>query len=789
MVRLLALALLFAQPAAAVVSVADELRAYYEDGKREPDWRGWLKSQPEHVVALLEQALADELSGAAPWRATPYWGSSGENPARELRRRVAEHAPLPTAVVRWFLDREQVDAFQESAFKQPDPSLLSRVIDPPHGNAVILARALTEAGKRKLPIPPSLFQHHRKSVREAARAGRSGLPPFDPVSAVQAAPIAGLMQELGKLIVDEAPPSANLAAVTRGRERFTAWILAEDAASWTLLTAHGRVETLAKDAGSVAVVPVEKVVKRVVELRRSGDKDFALSENGGLTGQFEGHGAGLEEALLAHWLHRSGRFAPAAAVLLPALDTLYRDERLLDVVRLRLGDHYGQELLVAFAGDRDYARAQKLASTLTSFYRETRFFTVAQALAVELPRRKDDFGSFRLPTPAEWEQQKKPLTRAQQIDFLVERLRLLNCFQMGQPGGVSYDEKQTREPQGMARDASWGLNHGKTEVINPWKELTGALTVADIALLAPHLRDDWLMPTVSFWRDFHPDREVHHTRAAVAQLIDGLAKAEIVDGKRLAGPERDQEIERLRHWAQEHGQRSENDLLLEAVAHGKRWYDVEEQARTLTAHKDKRALPLFRQYLLYPGTNEYNLRDILALSRELDAPSVADLGKKFLSHSSLIVRVEAAQIVLVTGDKTEARGVLVSALESGDASNLFGYQFGDMVAALLADGARAEALRLFANPNLPTIDAYARAAVMRRFIAAGMQEPFAFYERMLAMNGHTVGGTTWGDPIAQVFADELIDNFDELQSLRRLARGPARVAAARRWLAGRAIVK
>jgi hypothetical protein len=237
----------------------------------------------------------------------------------------------------------------------------------------------------------------------------------------------------------------------------------------------------------------------------------------------------------------------------------------------------------------------------------------------------------------------------------------------------------------------------------------------------------------------------------------------------------------------QHGQRSENDLLLEALQQGKRWYDVEDQARKLVERKDKRALPLFREYLRRPDTNEYNLKDILELSRALDAPSAADLGRKYLDHSSLIVRVEAAQIVLVTGDKAAARRVLVSALESADSSNLFANQLSDMVAALLADGARADALRVFVNPNLATIDTYGRTAMMRRFLAAGIDEPLRFYQRLLEMKGHTIGGTTWGDPIAQVFANELIDNLEDpsLKELQKIERGPERVAAAKRWLSAR----
>src|SRR5207245_5012670 len=94
-------------------------------------------------------------------------------------------------------------------------------------------------------------------------------------------------------------------------------------------------------------------------------------------------------------------------------------------------------------------------------------------LAAQLPRRGDDFVKLKLPTPAEWEGLKKQLTRAQQIDFLCERMRLLNCFQQGQPAGIELSQKQFAEPCGISRDASWGGSQGRTEVINPLLELRG----------------------------------------------------------------------------------------------------------------------------------------------------------------------------------------------------------------------------------------------------------------------------------------------------------------------------
>src|SRR5262245_47329176 len=80
--------------AAPAGDVGETLRRYYADGSQ-PPWQAAVQAlggaAPDKrgdagrwLTALMKRALADELSGAAPWRATPFWGSSGENPAREL---------------------------------------------------------------------------------------------------------------------------------------------------------------------------------------------------------------------------------------------------------------------------------------------------------------------------------------------------------------------------------------------------------------------------------------------------------------------------------------------------------------------------------------------------------------------------------------------------------------------------------------------------------------------------------------------------------------------------------
>ena len=78
----------------------------------------------------------------------------------------------------------------------------------------------------------------------------------------------------------------------------------------------------------------------------------------------------------------------------------------------------------------------------------------AKALAEQLPKRQDDFKTLVLPTPAEWEKLKTTLDRPQQVRYMADRLRLLNCFQWGQPGGVNLRIRRPASPKNPATNPS-----------------------------------------------------------------------------------------------------------------------------------------------------------------------------------------------------------------------------------------------------------------------------------------------------------------------------------------------
>ncbi|HYT92504.1 MAG TPA: hypothetical protein VEL76_27560 [Gemmataceae bacterium] len=854
--------------------VVKELQAYYEKGKA-PPWAEGIKQlsadKPEqrigaarYLVALLEQAQTDEFSGKAPWRATPFWGSSGENPARNLRQHIAEElgrakaSPATLTVLRWYLHHEQVPRFQEAILPALDKvtgkeagAFCLGLLQPPHENAVVVLAALQQVGKRKTELPDAVLKalcdHHRPGLREAARKinkERVGADPgpFDHVKTVQRPALAALMTSIGALLDQSASPEAEFVKVTTtwtaGKDTGTSttlgWLVKNDGDAWVVLTPFGHRDTFHKQQtiknrrGGETVTqskwekyPIAAEVKRVVAVRSKGDPEFELSERGGLTGQFQGRGASVYEVTLAHWLYTAKQFDLSAQLLLPALDSLYMDRHLVDMMRHRVGEAAGYRMLVAFAGDRDFAETQRLAEALVQRYPGTRFHDYAVKLAREMPRRQGDFKTLKLPTPEEWAKLKQKLARAEQIAYLGERLRLLNCFQWGQPGSYSITDVQYAEPGGMARDASWGGGGGETKVINPYVELVGGregifgedekkpfkglqLTVADIPHLAPFLRDDWHILCVSFWRSFHPDRHLGTTRPLFAGIINSLAKRDLAQANamgQMTAPEIDKHIETIIRWAKENASKSEQQLLWETleeeVKAGTPWGRLSNFYRLIEL-KDKRVLPVLLKYL-DSTPSEYDLHSLLYWCLAYDPSAFQAAARKFAKHKSVDLRLAAGRLLFAGGAREEGTRVFADILEHGSPWQLEENALPTLVKTLLKEGSQEskQAARLiFKNKRYTEIRAeWVRASLVNQCAEAGIGDGYLSYLPLLDIKGPSIGNISYaeGTVVGEVIAREIIEVLapkdpEILRIKKQFPRASDQIDPLKEWLRARAKV-
>jgi hypothetical protein len=720
--------------------IEKQLKAYYSDLKLEPPWKNAIDTlragTPEagakaarYLVALLTQALDDERAAAPPEEFTPWRRRYSQNPAYFLHRAIADElatwpgslAALP--VVRWFLDNAP-DPRQPASIlggidkldgKEMDDFRIS-LLCPPHRNAAVVVAAMQQLGRRKVTVPSDkllpLCQHYRNSIRDEARrlnAQQMGPEPkpFDPVQAMKSEPMAALMERIRKTIVE--PPPADAQWVGIANNKFHAinrrhmgldggWLVKDGADRFVVLSASGWKETFSKSPKEVegATMPgpaefsAEKIEKAVADLnehRRTLDKQYEPELQRGVYSRFEVNSAGLEEVLVGEWLCRTKRYDLAAQVIFPAIDCAHLDDFLVDIVRYRLSENYSYLMLSAFAGKRDYELALKLAQLVRERFPGTEFHKYAAGLADQLPKRRDDFKKLKLPTAKEWADIKAKMSRVEQIDYLCQRLRLLNCFQYSQPGGVDYSEGQCAEPGFMTRNAAWGGPSGKTKVINPLVELAGGvhgevepgakisgglgLTVADIPTLAPHLRDDWYMPTVSFFRDMASCRQLHSVRPLLASIINNLAKRELVNAAnfgKLTDADRTTAIDRIIQWTKENANKEiidlNRDAVREGIKAGKPWRQVAHNVETLAKVQSPEALPALLHYLDEKSTYGIDKRGILRNCRKVDAKAAKEQARRSLGDKDIGVQAQAAITLLKAGETKAALTALVKVMES-----------------------------------------------------------------------------------------------------------------------------
>lgn len=771
---------------------ADDLAAFYSDANTVSPCEkaiAQLKDKDEaartaagkYLADLLAQAYADQASGRAPSKSLPYWGGGVENSAEELRKQIAQKladagggdAGLDAA--QWLIEKDddldnQANGFKYvAATKTPAADAIVRgLLSPPHHNAEVLIGAIKEAAARKLPVAGEITKlcgWYRKAVRDAARdaaakLGVKKIPAFDP----EAAFTPWLDKEMKDIAAMIYPPIPKEAKWTRyipvkdGKAHPEAAIsgfpMETKDGVVTLLgyygyTYSGRVKALKQTPRAMAddaAIFAKVRATPVNSLDSMNARQDVLSVRGALTAQFEPAYVSVPEALLAAWSYARGDKKLAAQIIFPRIDESPDDGEFASAVRELIGKIYNQEMLDAFCAARDYDEAIRVAKHISEPEFDGYFYQgVAKALAAQLQKRSADFKTFTLPAPDDWAKQKATMSREEQIKFLADRLRLLNCAQTMQPGDVNYSDKQTALPLASQDKA-------QHEVINPFNELRAMkMTPAEIAVLAPYLLDDDYMPTYSYWRDFHPVRHLHIVFWVVTDLIDDDAGSNIadLDSSARTPQGRQQAVDKVLAWCKANASKSLETRLLDTLTTTKDWNEFARVAGQAVREKIPAAAPVMQKRL--PDFDASHREDMLEICYALNSPDAVPIARDWLAahpapaagagdDADETVRFWSAMLVLRASkpEAPEGLDVLKAILAGKNAAQWYPHAFELLMALKTPEAADIAAGALKA---VGRSDDFFTAEITKDLFLAGRKEALDFMLAWLDDNGEA--GTSW----------------------------------------------
>lgn len=630
-----------------------ELAALYREHPQEPPFSAALESlssgsvsaageAAEYLLALYRQAIADETNGRAVWQQTPYWGGGHQSQAREFRKNLAQEIGLQAGgaravpIVAWGLEHEPLADLQAALAgalpRLPLPEagpLLVRLLSQPHPHATVVKAALgalDRAGTRDLrEALVSRCGDYRASIRDSAcaiarRRGIVTVPLFVPRNAFDTE-LDRVLREVAERVKPRIPRGARWCRIARTTETSRAdtlhgWLVSENTTAIRFVGPSGEELELFRSRIRIASETLGGHARTLVRMRAAGPEQ--LSRRGTLTAQFEPKGISLVEANVAAWCYLRGERTIAAALLFPRLDEIPRLTDFESAVRGLAGDQAHLSMLEAFSYHRDYAAAiawgDHLAKPVFDGYV---YQSRGREVADQLRARQADFGAFALPDSMSWTSLQRQRTREQQITFLCERLRLVNSFQWGQPGGVNLGAPQHAGASHLTRAFDHVTNRSP-KVINPLSELDRLrLRLDDVPALFPFLADRNFLPTFEFWRDFHPDRRLFRVCEVVQETINEVARQPLVDAEHYSGltaVERTRYRDRVLDWCRAHTGRSDVDLDLETLGsttvQNVFWFTADRLAK----NGDPRAAPIIlRRMDEFPGIRQYMIRSLRVL--------------------------------------------------------------------------------------------------------------------------------------------------------------------------------
>jgi len=723
-------------------------------------------------------------------------------------------SPAALSAVRWLVETELVPESQESGMtvlcriSTPEAdALLLEQLAAPHPNAAVLLAAINETGKRQLGTAADplakLCLHPRSDIRLAAGAAylllpvKTPQPSYDPAAAFSPS-LAATLRDIARM-APPVPPDATWQLFTKkpseqqkqpwtkfplrnpddGAKTFSGWLCSETETDLVIIDYFAQTRTLPKSNWTATPETLSQTAQRLLDVRNTSPSraeamsQFAkqrstpnppprpaetaaeqLSRGGNLTAQWEPEELSVPEALTAAWLFARDERADCAKLLFPRLEKL-RDERWLrQIARDQIGRVLNEDMLEAFSYRRDYAATLALARRLADpVFDGYSYHDLAIDLTAQLERNPEDFRTLTLPTPDEWTRLKTTMPRDETIRYLAARLRLLNCIQRSQPGGISYDAPQYQPPfVGEVPEDK------RVEVINPFNELLAMQpTAADLKLLLPYLAQRDFIPAFSFWRDFHPSRTLHQVDWVAGEIINRVAQRDLASPQKLNTPdesERAARIAEVARWCDEHASLSASGLVLNTLRTAT---DADEWLSTATLSTRQKPNDEAVE-IICARANEFPkiTEDTAKILYDSRSEKALPLARQWLSHADRDTRYWSALLVLTLdkeASKQEALQTLKKVLSEIDASksqkqfgegegymdwkDYYRMRYAAAIDPLLSSGvpsAKKLALDILQQPfflSWEMFGAEEKGALLRRFLLAGYEEAYAFVQKSL----------------------------------------------------------
>jgi hypothetical protein len=336
-----------------------------------------------------------------------------------------------------------------------------------------------------------------------------------------------------------------------------------------------------------------------------------------------GHKNMMSFYLISLWLNQTGHRQNAYQVLSCTGLQILSDSAIQNI----FGNMYYNNMLVAYSLERNYEKAISYGSHLTFYdFNKFRYVYTANALTDQLKERQDDFKTFCLPDPETWKQLKNNMTRKEQIIYLIERLRLLNCIKWANQDDLDFADSQISvSHDSIDRDTTnyYWQKWYKYRVINPYNEILAMNPeINEIEIFLPYLLDTSYIPTYNYFREFWSERDLYRFNWVIEDLINHITGENFFD-KNCYGQDmlydftqeiKLQNIEKIREWCFQNKDLSKDSLIRKIMIKTKKW----------AVFKNAMNLSVKNRYSFIPQILEYRFKDFHSFS--WDSPQ-ADIAK------------------------------------------------------------------------------------------------------------------------------------------------------------------